>query len=148
MERLAVQKRLLILLRLEDFVDWVLLTLSTICFIEEYLGERLRSRTRKLLSSNLAVPWCKSAHLVHSWASNQSYSRFVLRRNVICWLTCLLEHDQLRYCTNTGSFSSKFYIPDGQKQSNPLNNEHSKSLFSKSFNHFPISAKAFSFSLV
>ena len=36
--------------------------------------------------------------------------------------------DRLRYCTNTGSIPSKFYIPDRLKQSQFLDNEHTKSL--------------------
>ena len=56
--------------------------------------------------------------------------------------------DRLRYCTNTGSIPSNFYIPDRRKQSNILDDEHTKSLsLSKCFNHFPTKAKIFSFSL-
>ena len=40
--------------------------------------------------------------------------------------------DQLRYCTNTGSNPSKFYIPDRLKQSKSLDDEHKKSLYSPS----------------
>ena len=39
---------------------------------------------------------------------------------------------RLRYCTNTGSIPSKFYIPDRLKQSKILNDEHTKSLYSPS----------------
>ena len=38
--------------------------------------------------------------------------------------------DRLRYCTNTGSIPSKFYIPDLLKQSKFLDNEHTKFLYS------------------
>ena len=38
--------------------------------------------------------------------------------------------DRLRYCTNTGSSPSIFYIPDRLKQSKILDDEHTKSLFS------------------
>ena len=38
--------------------------------------------------------------------------------------------DGLRYYTNTGSISSKFYIPVRQKQSKNLDDEHTKSLYS------------------
>ena len=41
--------------------------------------------------------------------------------------------DRLRYCTNTGSVPSKFYIPDRLKQSKVLVDEHTKSLYSPSF---------------
>ena len=41
--------------------------------------------------------------------------------------------DRLRYCTNTGSIPSKFYIPDRLKQWKILDDEHTKSLYSPSF---------------
>ena len=37
--------------------------------------------------------------------------------------------ERLRYCTNTGSVPSNFCIPDRLKQSNFLNDEHTKSLY-------------------
>ena len=40
--------------------------------------------------------------------------------------------DRLRYCTNTGSIPSKFYIPERLKQSKLLNDEHKNSLYSPS----------------
>ena len=40
--------------------------------------------------------------------------------------------DRLRYCTNTGSIASKFYIPDRLKQLKILYDEHTKSLHSPS----------------
>ena len=40
--------------------------------------------------------------------------------------------NRLRYCANTGSIPSKFYIPDQLKQSNFLEDEHTKSLYSPS----------------
>ena len=40
--------------------------------------------------------------------------------------------DRLRYCTNTGSIPSKFYIPDRLKQSKVMDDEHTKSLYSPS----------------
>ena len=40
--------------------------------------------------------------------------------------------DRLRYCTNTGSIASKFFIPDRLKQSKVLDDEHTKSLYSPS----------------
>ena len=36
--------------------------------------------------------------------------------------------DWLRFCTNTGSIPSKFYIPDWLKRSNYLDDEHTKSI--------------------
>ena len=45
---------------------------------------------------------------------------------------------RLRYCTNTGSIASKFYIPERLKQSKILDDEHTKSLYSPSVSiHFP-----------
>ena len=40
--------------------------------------------------------------------------------------------DRLRYCTNTGTIPSKFYIPERLKQSKLLDNEYTKSLYSPS----------------
>ena len=40
--------------------------------------------------------------------------------------------DRLRYCTNTGSIPSKFYIPDRLKHGKLLDDEHPKSLYSPS----------------
>ena len=40
--------------------------------------------------------------------------------------------DRLRYCTNTGSIPSKFYIPERLNQSKILDDEHTKSLYSPS----------------
>ena len=40
--------------------------------------------------------------------------------------------DRLRYCANTGSIPSKFYIPKRLKQSKYLDDEHTKSLYSAS----------------
>ena len=40
--------------------------------------------------------------------------------------------DRLRYCTNTRSIPSKFYITDRLKQSKVLDDEHTKSLYSPS----------------
>ena len=40
--------------------------------------------------------------------------------------------DRLRYCANTGSIPSKFYIPDQLKQSIILDDEHTESLYSPS----------------
>ena len=38
--------------------------------------------------------------------------------------------DRLRYCTNSGSVPSKFYIPDRLKDLRTLDDEHTKSLYS------------------
>ena len=40
--------------------------------------------------------------------------------------------DRLRYCTNSGSVLSKFYIPERLKHLRTLDNEHKKSLYSPS----------------
>ena len=43
-----------------------------------------------------------------------------------------LTDDRLRYCTNSGSVPSKFYIPDRLKHSRTLDYEHTKFLYSPS----------------
>ena len=40
--------------------------------------------------------------------------------------------DRLRYCTNSGSVPSKFYIPERSKHLRTLDDEHTKSLYSPS----------------
>ena len=40
--------------------------------------------------------------------------------------------DRLRYCTNRGNISSKFYVPDNLKHFKYLDDEHTKSLYSPS----------------
>ena len=45
---------------------------------------------------------------------------------------CPRTDDRLRYCTNSGTFPSKFYIPDNLKHLNYLDDEHIKSLYSPS----------------
>ena len=57
--------------------------------------------------------------------------------------------DRLRYCANTGSMPSKYYIPDRLKQSKFLDDEHTKPLYSPSgLLNFSQMQKNFSFSLV
>ena len=52
--------------------------------------------------------------------------------------------DRLRYCTNTGSIPSKFYIPDRLKQSKILDDEHIEILYSPSVSIiFPQMQKSF-----
>ena len=41
-------------------------------------------------------------------------------------------HDRLRYCTNSGSAPSKFFIPERLKHLRALDDEHTKSLYSLS----------------
>ena len=56
--------------------------------------------------------------------------------------------NRLRYCTNTGSVSSKFYTPDRLKQSKILDDNHTKSLYSSNVPiFFPTNAKMLCFSL-
>ena len=40
--------------------------------------------------------------------------------------------DSLRYCTNSGAFPSKLYIPESLKHLRTLEDEHTKSLYSPS----------------
>ena len=40
--------------------------------------------------------------------------------------------DRLRYCINSGKFSSKFYVPENLKHSKCLDDEHTKFLYSPS----------------
>ena len=91
-KKFAIQRCHLILLPLEDIVDWVILTLFTSCFINAVFGETLSSRTRTSFFLNLPVMWCKSTHLVHSWAFDQKelfgFEAQHVYPAVICWLIC------------------------------------------------------------
>ena len=58
-QRFAYLKRLLILLLLEDIVDWVLFNLSTTCLIKTSLGETLSSKARTLFFSIFSLLWCE-----------------------------------------------------------------------------------------
>ena len=52
--------------------------------------------------------------------------------------------DRLRFCRNTGSIPSKVYIPDRLKQSEDLDDEHTKPLYSPSVpNNFPLKQNSF-----
>ena len=44
--------------------------------------------------------------------------------------------DRLRYCTKSGNVPSKFYVPDNLKQLKYLDDEHTKSLYSRSIPSF------------
>ena len=50
--------------------------------------------------------------------------------------------DRLRYCTNTGSISSKFYLPDRLEQSENLDDKHTKFLFFRVFQSFSHKCKS------
>ena len=56
--------------------------------------------------------------------------------------------DRQRYCTNTGSIRSIFYVPELLKHLKSLADEHRRSLFSNCSNRFPTSAKVFPFNVV
>ena len=51
--------------------------------------------------------------------------------------------DRLRFCGNTRSIPSKFYISEPLKRSKLLDNEHAKSVLSKCSNHYITNAKVF-----
>ena len=135
MKRFAIQKHLLTLLLLADIVDWVLFTLSTIFLIKANLGESLNSRTRtmfffnsprdKMQVSTLSAQLGLGSELVdwHWDATSVSYGPLLIDSSP-------RTDDRLRYCTNTGSIPSNFYIPDRLKQSKLLDYEHTKSLYS------------------
>ena len=53
---------------------------------------------------------------------------------------------RLRYCTNSGSVPSKFYIPERLKHLRNLDDEHTKSILSKCSNHFRANAEVTFFS--
>ena len=112
---LQIQSIFLILLLLENIVGWVLFTLSTTCFIEAVLGRDVEHQNTHIvlfksagelmqigrLSAQLAlgleiVDWYRDATSV-------PYGHFLIDLSP-------RTHDLLRYCTNTGSIPSKFFL--------------------------------------
>ena len=147
----AFEKRLFILLLLEDIVDWALCTKTTICFIKANLGETLNSKTRTLFSSNLSAMWCKSARLVHNWDSYHSYLTAIQTQHLffmdIYWLFCRPNRRSitLLHKQQIGSFEVLYPGPaETIKISGRWTDK--TSLLSKCSNHFPTNAKIFSFS--
>ena len=57
------------------------------------------------------------------------------------------KDDRLRYCTDSGSVPSKFYIPERLKHLGTLADEHKNYLHSKCSNRFPANAKVTFFSV-
>ena len=154
MNRFVIQKCLLILLLLEDSMDWVLFTLSTTCFIKANVGEKLSSQTRRLFFfSNVPVMWCKSTCLGHSWVSDQisligiNMQRLYLK--VTPWLTCRRE-ETINYvpAQPPHPFLESFKYRTGSNNQNFEQWTHKYSLLSKCTNQFPAMTKAISLSVV
>ena len=107
------------------------------CFNEANLGDTLSSITRTLFFfksprdvmpvSTLSAQLGLGSEMVDRYRDATSVPFGHL-------LIVLLPRtdDRLRYCTNTGSIPSKFYIRERLKQSKILDDEHTKSLLSKS----------------
>ena len=132
--RFSIQKRLLILLLLIDIVEWVLFTLSTICFEKINMSETWRCRTRTMFSSNLPLYDAFNAlsaqlglgsELV-DWYRHATSVPYVHLLNDMSSRT----DGWRRYCTNTGPNRPKFYILDQQEQANFLDEEHTNYLYS------------------
>ena len=152
MKRFAIQKRSLILLLLEDIVDWALFTVSKTCFIKANLGETLSSRTPILFSSNLPVTWCKSARLVHCWVSDQGYLVGIETQHryptVICSVSVAPNRRSVKLLHKHRIHSLKVLYPVPAGTIKTFGRwTHKVSLLSKCPNHFPTNAKSFSFSL-
>ena len=139
-EKNAVQKRLLILLLLEDIVDWVLLTLSITCPVKANLVEMLNSRTPIFCFSILPVMWCKTARLLHSWVADQA-SWLLLRRNVctlrsiVDWLVAT-DRRKNRLLHKHWFHSSTILCPWTQKAFKSLYDEHKNLFFLHAFQSF------------
>ena len=150
MKRFAVQKGLLILLLLEDIVDWVLFTLGTSCIYQSRLGQvvelqnthivffkspcdvmQVRTLSAQLILRSAPVDWC--------WdATSVAYGHL---------LTDLSSraYDRLHYCTNTGSIQS-FFCPWTLEAFKDYGWwTHNIAILSKCSNHFRKSAKVFAF---
>ena len=93
----------------------------------------LSSRTHTLFSSSLPLMWCKSVRLVHNWELVDWYrdATSIPLGSLLIELSPRTEN-RLRYCTNNGSLSSKFFIPDRLKLSKISVIEQTKVLYSPS----------------
>ena len=118
MKSFAIQKRLLMLLLLQDIVDWALVTLSTTFFVKANVDEMLSSKTRTLFRSNVPMTWWKTVRLVHSCFSDQSsligigtQRRFA---TAIYRLICRsLQATDYVIAQTPGSFPHSFISPTG-----------------------------------
>ena len=148
----AIEKQLLILLTVEEIVNWELFTLSGTCFIKANLGETLSSRTHTLFSSNLTVTWCKSARLVHSWVSDWSWvvgiETQLLYPTVIYWMACRLEQTNDHVTVQTADqFPEGFVSPTPWNSHNFWTKNTQKVSTVQLFQSFSRKSKFFSFRL-
>ena len=64
-KKVATQNHLLMLILLEDILDWKLFTLSKTCFVKTILGKTLSTRNSKQFSFN--TPRCDASQYVFCW---------------------------------------------------------------------------------
>ena len=152
MKKIAIWKRLLIMLRLEDIAGWELITLSTTCFNKANLGDKLSSKIRTRFSSNLTSILCESVRLVHNWESNQSFLTSIETQHlflmVFFWLICCHQQTIDYVIVQTpDSFSRKVVIRTGWNNKRNWRRTEEISLLSKCSIQFPTNAKIFSCNL-
>ena len=132
MERFAIQRGSLILILLEDNIDWVLITLSSVCFFEALVRDVELQSTHNVLfktSRDVMQVSTPSAQLglvskLVDWyqdATSVPYGHLLIDFSPT-------TNDQLPYCTNTGSIHSNFYVPECLNHQKSLDGEHEKSL--------------------
>ena len=137
----AIQKLLLLMLLQENILSWEQNRLKVTCLIELIWGEKLSSKTQRLFSSSLPqcvaiqCAWGATAQLglcLELFDCYRDATSFPYGHLLIPLSPGTDTDDRLRYCTNTGSIPSKFFIPERRKHIKYLDDEYTKFLYSPS----------------
>ena len=133
--RFATQELLLTLLLLGDIGVCAQSTLNTTFFYQSKLGRDvefqnthivlLKSPVDVMRVTTLGTQLVLGSELV-DWYLDATSVAF---RHLVTALSPRTD-DRIRYCTNSGSVSSKLYIPDHLRHLRTLDEEHTKSLYS------------------
>ena len=136
MKRFAIQRPLLTLPRLGDIGVLAQSTFNTL-FHQSRLGRDVELQNTHIVLfesprdvmqvTTISTQLGLSSELV-DWYGNATSVPF---GHLLIDLSSRTDN-RLRYCTNTGSLPSKFYIPNRLKHSKVLEDEHTKSLYSPS----------------
>ena len=136
MESFAIQKRLFILLLLEDIVAWNLYFKHKL-FCQSELGRIVEVRKTHITLfktlrdvmqvSTLSAQLALGSELLDWYGNAQSIPYGHLLIDV-----SPRTGDRLRYCTNTGSIPSSFYVSERLKHLKSLDDEHNNCLYSAS----------------
>ena len=137
MKRFAIQTPLLTLPPLGDIGVWPQSILNTTFFHQSKLGREVelqnthivlfRSPREVMQVTTLGTQLGLGSELV-DWYQDATSVPF---GHLLIDLSPRTD-DRLRYCTDSGSFPSKFHLPERLKHLRTLDYEHTKSLFSRS----------------